>query len=225
MFARPLPSTVTTWVENPRGGRARGPRGLARAWFEVLVRPRRFFRSGVAPGDQSSGLVFGVLVTVAYLGISFAVDPARIPSVGGGRPVSALLTLAAVGLFVAPAALHLVAALQTLLLILFVPRRAGVSETVQVLAYAVAPVVFGAVAPAVVGGVGAAALTLASGLYGTVLLAVGLGVVHETSLLRGGLAALLPAVLVFGYGFGGVAAFQSLGGVAALRSVLAALGL
>jgi hypothetical protein len=169
--------------------------------------------------------VFGVLVTVAYLGISFAVDPARIPSVGGGRPVSALLTLAAVGLFVAPAALHLVAALQTLLLILFVPRRAGVSETVQVLAYAVAPVVFGAVAPAVVGGVGAAALTLASGLYGTVLLAVGLGVVHETSLLRGGLAALLPAVLVFGYGFGGVAAFQSLGGVAALRSVLAALGL
>lgn len=193
---------MTTWIETTRGGRARGPRGLARAWVEVLVRPRRFFRSGVAPGDQASGLVFGVLVTVASLTTAFVVDPTLIPPVTDSRALAAAITLAAVGLFVAPAALHLVAALQTLLLLPLVSDRAGVSETVQVLAYAVAP--------AVVAGLGVDALTVAACLYGTVLLAVGLSVVHETSLLRGGLAAALPAALVFGYGFGGFAALGSL---------------
>ena len=49
---------MTTWVENPTGGRDRGPRNLVRAWIEVLVRPQQFFRNGVAPGDQAPGLVF-----------------------------------------------------------------------------------------------------------------------------------------------------------------------
>jgi len=48
---------VTTWIENPEGGRARGPRAVVRSWGEVLVRPRRFFVTGVGPGDVLDGVV------------------------------------------------------------------------------------------------------------------------------------------------------------------------
>jgi len=194
--------TVTTWVENPRGGRARGPRGLARAWVEVMIRPRRFFSTGVAPGDQAAGLAFGVLVTLVSLAADVALGARAVPAFTESRALSTLLLFALVGIFVAPAVLHLVAALQTLVLVVLVRDRAGVSETVQVLAYAVAPAVFA--------GGGADVLALGATLYGSVLLAVGLAVVHETDLVRGSLAAAPAAALVFGYGFGGFAALTAL---------------
>ncbi len=193
---------MTTWVESPRGGRDRGPRGLLRAWAEVLVRPRRFFRNGVAPGDQAPGLVFAVCVALGYTSLRFALVPGSVPSFGGGGALSVVLGLAVVSLFVAPAVLHLVAALQTLLLVALVPDRAGVSETVQVVAYAAAP--------CVLAGVPSAALRLACACYGAALLAVGVSEVHRTSLVRALAATALPAVLLFGYGFGGVAAAAAL---------------
>lgn len=127
---------MTTWVEEPRGGRDRGPRGLARAWVEVMVRPKRFFRNGVAPGDQAPGLYFAVTIALLFIGTRFLFDPASVPSFSGRPVVSAALTLLAVGLIVAPLTLHLTAALQTIILMLTVDDRAGVSETVQVVAYA-----------------------------------------------------------------------------------------
>lgn len=193
---------MTTWVENPRGGRDRGPRGLVRAWVEVLVRPRRFFRVGVAPGDQAPGLVFGVAVVFLYVVGLFASTPSAIPSFGTGRAASALLSLLAVCLFVAPATLHLIAALQTVVLIPLVSDRAGVSETVQVVAYAAAPC---ALAGAPIPG-----LRAVCSAYGAALLVLGVAEVHGTSPVRAALAAALPAALVFGYGFGGF------GGVVAL---------
>ncbi|WP_129116504.1 YIP1 family protein [Halegenticoccus tardaugens] len=193
---------MTTWVENPRGGRDRGPRGLARAWVEVLVRPRRFFRNGVAPGDQAPGLVFGVAVALLYVGGLFAFSPGEIPSIGVGPGLSALLSLLLVGLIVAPAALHLTAALQTVLLILAVRSRAGVSETVQTIAYAAAPCVFA--------GIPVPEVRALCAVYGAVLLAVGIGVVHRTTLARAALASALPAALVFGYGFRGFGAVLTL---------------
>jgi len=57
---------VTSWIADPEGGRARGPRALARAWIEALVRPRRLFANGVAPGDQAPALTFAVAVAAAY---------------------------------------------------------------------------------------------------------------------------------------------------------------
>jgi hypothetical protein len=196
---------VTTWVEEPTGGRERGPVGLARAWAEVLLRPRRFFRNGVAPGDQAPGLVFAVFVTLAHVGLRFAADPGLAP-VYQGRPVlSAVFALAVVALFFAPLSLHLVAAVQTLLLRPFVPDRAGVSETVQVIAYATAPAIFAAVpVPAV---------QLGAAAWGVGLLVLGLSEVHGTSVARAAVAAAVPALLVFGYGFGGVGALESLLGV------------
>ncbi|MFB6219967.1 MAG: YIP1 family protein [Halolamina sp.] len=191
---------MTTWVAEPDGGRARGPRGIARAWAEVLVRPRRFFRNGVAPADQAPGLVFGVLVAVVVAAGRLSVGdlPALPPFVPETGVLRAVLVLLAVGLFLAPATFHLAAALETLGLLLVAPDRGGVSETVQLIAYSTAPCLFAAVPwPP---------LQVACCLYGAGLLVLGTAVRHETTLPRAALAAALPAVLVFGYGFGGLAA-------------------
>lgn len=195
---------MTTWVEDPEGGRDRGPVGFVRAWLEVLVRPRRFFRNGIAPGDQAPGLVFGVFVALCYSGGVLAFSPGAVlgtetlPLVADSRAATALLLLLSVALFVAPATLHLTAAVQTLLLIPFAPDRGGVSQTVQTLAYATAP--------CVLAGLPFPAVRLACTAYGAILLVVGVSVVHRTSLPRAALLAALPAGLVFGYGFGGFAA-------------------
>lgn len=199
---------MTTWVENPRGGRDRGPRGVARAWVEVLIHPRRFFRVGVAPGDQAPGLVFGVLVALAYVGGLLAFSPGAVvgsqfvPLVAESRPVTVALVLLVVGLFVAPATLHLVAALHTVTLLLTVRDRAGVSETVQVLAYAAAP--------CALAGAPVAPLRAVCAAYGAVLLVVGVSEIHDTSLARAAVAAALPALVLFGYAFGGVDALATL---------------
>ncbi|MFB6303823.1 MAG: YIP1 family protein [Haloferacaceae archaeon] len=197
---------MTTWVENPRGGRERGPRGLVRAWVEVLVRPRRFFRNGVAPGDQAPGLAFGVAVALAYLagllGSGAATVPSDLPVVGGTGALATAFVVLAVVLVVAPAALHLTAALQTLLLMLVVPDRAGVSETVQVVAYATAP--------CALAGLPVPGLRVLCTGYGAALLVVGLSEVHGASPGRAAVAGAVPAALVFGYGFGGFGAIATL---------------
>ena len=201
---------MTQWVENPAGGRRRGPRGLARAWLEVLVRPRRFFENGVAPGDQAPGLTFAVVVAFLHVGGRLLLSPSalsgyeRVAAATESPALSAVVVLGVACFLVAPLVLHLAAALATLSLVAVVADRAGVSQTVQVVAYAAAPAVFAAVpVPAV---------RLLAALYGTGLLVVGLAVVHRTSLPRAAVAGAAPAVLVFGLALGG---FEALEAVAA----------
>ncbi|MFC6785590.1 YIP1 family protein [Halobaculum halobium] len=193
---------MTTWVDDPEGGRARGPSAVARAWAEVLVRPVRFFGTGVAPGDQAPGLVFAVCVAVAFAGGRFLFDPASIPTAFGGPAISAVVSLLFVAVFVAPAGLHLTAALQTVLLILFVRDRAGISETVQVIAYATAP--------CALAGPPVPELRAACALYGAGLLVMGIREVHETTTVRAVAATVVPASLVFGSGFRGFDAIATL---------------
>jgi hypothetical protein len=196
---------VTQWVDSPTGGRDRGPVALARAWAEVLVRPRRLFRSAVAPADQAPGLVFAATVVFVAELSRLLLGVAAYP-VLGGRPVASLVFwLAIATVLVAPAALHLTAALQTILLIPGAPNRAGIGETVQVIAYATAPCVLAGV-PALPVRVGVTA-------YGAGLLAVGIAEVHDVSLPRGAALAALPAALVFGYGFRGFAAVRAMTGI------------
>jgi len=199
---------VTTWVETRREGRDRGLTGLLRAWVAVVVRPRQFFRDGVAPGDQAPGLVFAIAVALVYQGLGFALAPATIPAIEGGPLVSALVALLVVALFVAPALLHLTAAIQTALLIPLLSRRAGVSETVQVIAYAAAPCAFASLP---IPGVRA----LCAG-YGAVLLVVGISEVHQTTVPKAAVAAAVPAGVVFGYAFGGFRAVSELAAALAL---------
>jgi hypothetical protein len=197
---------VTQWVENPTGGRDRGPLAIARAWIEVLYAPGRFFERGVAPGDQAPGLVFAMAVVLVEEATRFALVPGAAPSVGGQPALAALLGLLLAVLFVAPAVLHLTAALQTLLLIAAVPGRGGISETVQVVGYATAP--------CVLAGVPSPTLRVACAVYGSVLFVIGLRTVHDTSTPRALLAGAIPAALVFGYAFRG---FAALGEVVVLR--------
>lgn len=202
---------VTQWVENPAGGRDRGPRGLARAWVEVLVRPRQFFENGVSPGDQAPGLTFAVAVAFVAVGGRLVVAPSslwgyeRVAAATGSPLLTAVVVLGAACFLLAPLVLHLAAALATLSLLPLVAERAGVGETVQVIAYAAAPAVLLA-APH-------PALRLLVAGYGSVLLVVGLSVVHRTTLPRAVLAGVLPALFVFGYALGGIAALEAVAGV------------
>jgi len=189
---------MTTWIEEPSGGRDRGPRAVLRAWVEVLNRPGRFFRAGVAPGDQAPGLSFAMLVVLVEETTRLALDPTAIPAITGTSALSGLLVVAVATLVVTPAALHLVAAIQTLALMALADDRAGISETVQVLAYASAPCVFA--------GIPIPGIRVVATAYGAYLLFVGLGVVHDLRGWRLGLAGVVPATLVFGYGFRGFAA-------------------
>lgn len=210
---------MTTWVENPTGGRDRGPRGLARAWVEVCLRPRRFFRNGVAPGDQAPGLVFAVSVALVYVATRFAFVPATRPEFFASEVASVVVGLLVAGLIVAPVVLHLVAALEVLVLMAVVRDRAGVSETVQVVAYATAPMALAGVGvPPALAGVAGVDLVVAGWRlllagYGVVLLVVGVATVHDTSVPRAAVAAALPALVVFGYGFGGVFALETVTGL------------
>jgi hypothetical protein len=210
---------VTTWVENPRGGRERGPRGLLRAWVEILRRPRRFFENGVAPGDQAPGLVFAVSVALVYVATRFALLPSARPTFFASEAASVFVGLLVAALIVAPVSLHLVAALEVIILMVVVRDRAGVSETVQVIGYATAPMALAGVGvppalatvpylPEVV-----AAWRLGLALWGAGLLVVGMATVHGTSLARAAVAVAVPAVVVFGYLFGGLFAFETLTGI------------
>lgn len=196
---------MTQWVENPTGGRARGPAALARAWVEALVRPRRLFRSAVSPADQAPGLVFAATVVFVEELARALTGSAAYPVFGGRPTASVVFWLSLATLLVAPAALHLTAALQTVILIPFTDERAGVSETVQVIAYACAP--------CALAGLPFPIVRLLATAYGAVLFAVGMSEVHDLSLPKAAVLAAIPAALVFGYGFRGFAAASTVTGI------------
>lgn len=196
---------MTQWVEESEGGRDRGLRGITRAWIEVIVRPRRFFEHGVAPADQAPGLVFAVIVVLLFQGTRFVFGVDRVPVIADQFVLSVAFWLAFVAVIVTPVALHLVAALQTLLLAPFAPDRGGVSETVQVIGYATAPCVFAGIPlpPVQVLAVG----------YGTILLGIGLMVVHRIPARKAVVVGAIPAVIVFLGAFRGVHAIEALAGI------------
>lgn len=193
---------MTTWIEEPSGGRARGPRAVLRAWAEVCYRPERFFTAAVAPGDQAPGLTFAMAVVLVEEASRYALAPSTVPAITGSAGLSAVIAVAVAVLVVTPAALHLVAAVQTLPLLVLAEERAGVSETVQVLAYAAAP--------CVLAGVPVLAVRIVATGYGAYLLLVGIETVHGLGRRRAAVAAAVPAALVFGYGFRGFDALAAL---------------
>ena len=204
-------------MEDPEGGRDRGFRHLLRAWVEVLVHPRRFFSNGVGPGDQAPGLTFAVVVAFAFaLGWLLAdpgvlSDPDALPPIADSDLLTAVVVLLAVVTLAAPVGLHLTAAVATLSLLVAcvelrggfsLRERAGVSETVQVVAYASAPMALAG--PPVAG------LRVVCAGYATVLLLVGLHTVHRTTLLRTLVAGVPPAVVGYWVAYRNVGAVRTL---------------
>lgn len=191
---------MTTWVE-PEGGRERGVEGLAKSFTQVLLNPLTFFDEAVSPGDQAPGLVFGMAVVLVAAATRLALNPGDALAFPAAAWVRVALTVALVVMLVTPAAIHALSALQTLALVAVAPSRAGVSETVQLIAYAAAP--------CVVAGLGVPAVTALAGLWAFALLVVGTRVVHDLSWPRAAIAAFAPGVLAFGTGFGAWPAVQT----------------
>jgi len=189
---------VTQWVGDSGIGRPRGPTALVRAWGEVLVRPHVFFRYNVAPGDQGPGITFLAAVVFLEEAIRLALVPNAYPVFGGRPTLSAVVWLLFVVVLVAPLGTHLVAALQTVLLAVAAPDRAGVSETVQVICYATAP--------CVLAGIPDPRLRTVVVAYGIGVYLVGIAIVHHLGPWRTLALGGLPAALVFGVGFRGFAA-------------------
>lgn len=182
---------MTTWVE-PRDGRRRGPLGVLQAWVQVLRHPVRFFEEGVSPGDQGPGLAFAMLVVLVEESTRLYLVPAARPMVSNSELLGSILFVTITALLIAPLALHAFAAMETLVL-LAAQSRGGVSETVQILAYAAAPCVFI--------GLPVPEIRVIAGVWTAVLLGIGFYVVHD---LPAPLAAVFPlpaAVLGVGYGF------------------------
>lgn len=194
---------MTEWVEDPTGGRARGPGGVARAWLEVLANPWRFFRTQLSPGDQAPGLTFAAAVVLLEEATRLALVPGAAPVFRDQPAISALLWLLVATVLVAPAAVHLTTAVSTLLLAVLAPERGGISETVQVICYALAPCVLVGIPEPWLGVLGA--------VWATDLVVLGLAAAHDISLVRAALVAVPPVVLLIGLGFGGFSDLATIG--------------
>ena len=188
---------MTRWVENPEGGRARGPSGIADAWAEVLRNPWQFFETRISPGDQAPGLTFAAAVVLVEETTRLALVPGAAPVFQGQPAVSAVLWLLAAVVLIAPAAIHLTTAATTVVLMVLAPERGGISQSVQVVGYATAPCVLVGIPNAWVGLVGT--------VWAVDLLVLGLARVHDIPLPAAAIAAAFPATVVFGVGFGGFA--------------------
>lgn len=194
---------MTTWIEQQDGGRERGPLGLLRSWIAVLTSPREFFRTGIAPGTQAPGLSFAIVVAVLHVTTWFTFNPPR------WSILQFVLVYLLIAVFLTPLSLHLAGAIVTVPLVPLVSERAGVSKTIQVIAYATAPCVLPAFVLPVLW-IGVLPLSVLpvlwalTGGYSVALLVVGIARVHDTSMVRACIVSGVPAVIVFGYGFRGL---------------------
>lgn len=179
-------------------GRERGPIGIARSWIRAMSAPRSFFRSAVVPGDQAPGLLFALAVVLVEESTRLLLVPGAVPETRVGPVLSGVLTVALAVLLVAPVVLHLAAAGVTLGLVLVTPDRETVSETVQIVGYSTAP--------CLLSGVPIPAVRVVAALYGAVLLTLGVAIVHDVRSDRALLATVVPAVVIYGYGFRGIPA-------------------
>jgi hypothetical protein len=171
------------------------------------------FGGWITPGDQAPALTFAVAVAAAFVLGWIAADPAVAAGPIASSPLlsAAVIVLVAAAL-AAPVGLHLTAAVGTVSVVVacveiadghFALRdRGGVSETVQAVAYASAPMALA--------GPPIPLLRVACGAYAALLLAVGLSRIHGLTPFRTVVAAVPPALLGYGVGYRSVAALRAL---------------
>lgn len=186
---------------SPNDGRATGAAGgvsllgrSLRLWIETLVTPWRVFPDRVRVGDQTRAIIIAILVAGAWVAVRIGAAPGSFPILGGSTAASLLIWALLLSVVVAPLGVHVLAAIATVVLHAVASDRAGVSETVQTVAFATAP------APVIATGV--AELQVLAALYGGALLVFGLIRVHRISIERAVLVGVIPAYLMFVVGFG-----------------------
>ena len=162
-------------------------------WIVIMFFPWRGFTHRIRPRDQSLGIVFAMLMVGLWAVISLLMGTFSHPVIGGISWLSALIWMSLLVIVVVPVAIHLLAAVATVILIILAPRRQGVSETVQVIAFATAPVPFL--------GIDLIGVQAVAALYGVGLMWYGMRVVHRMSLERALLVVALPAYILFAMGF------------------------
>lgn len=184
---------------------------MVRAWYRILLHPRQFFAESVPPADQAPGLLFAAAVVLIEESTRLVLVDGAAPVLRGQPTLSAVAWVLAAVLLIAPAAIHLTAAVETLVLMAVAPDRGGVSQTVQVICYSMAP--------CVLAGIPNAALTAVVAAWSVGLVVFGTSLVHEVTVPRATVAALVPAAIVFGVGFRGIEA-----GASVLESVIELTG-
>ncbi|MFB6186403.1 MAG: YIP1 family protein, partial [Halobacteriaceae archaeon] len=162
-------------------------------WVGVMQNPRKFFERVIIPGDQAPGLTFAMTVTGIYL---LSLVTFRTAPILSNAIQSVLSGVVLIGIFIAiitPLVIHLLAAIQTVLLMVFIADRGSVSETVQLICYAAAPGIFM--------GIPILLVQIAAGVYGISLYIIGVRVVHNVSFSKAIIVGIVPASILFGYGF------------------------
>ena len=161
-------------------------------WIAIIIRPKWFFEKKIKSGNQSEGLVFA-------MGVVMVEEGSRLILVDSTH---FFISLGVVVLIITPILLHIVAAIQTLLLSIGAKNRKGIGATVQVIGYSIAPCVFA--------GLTIPSLRFLCAAYGSMLLVIGLKEVHDISLKRALVIAIIPAIIIFGYLFRGILSLNNL---------------
>ena len=182
--------------------RSRGPLWLVRAWIAVMVSPRQFFREHVISGKQASGLLFAMVVVLVEESTRVALVPDARSLFDGSPLLAGVVVVAVAVLLVTPTVLHLVAALQTAILMPFVNERGDTSQTVQLYCYAMAP--------CIVAGVPIPEVRVVATLWGFALVTIATTEVHGSWAEPAFFLSVVPASIIFGYGFRGFDAMATL---------------
>lgn len=162
-------------------------------WLIAMFFPWRCFRSHVRPRDQSLAIVFAMAMVAVWAVVRAIFGALAYPTLGSSGWLSAAIWVSLLVVVVTPVALHLLAAVATVILIAVAPERGGVSETVQVIAFSMAPV------PLL--GIDLVGVRAISALYGFLLMWYGVRVVHRVPFERALLVVALPSYMLYAMGF------------------------
>ena len=100
-----------------------------------MSHPKWFFEKKIKSGKQSEGLIFAMAVVMIEEGSRLIIHTSW-------TVAYFLISLGVAVLIVTPILLHIVAAIQTLLLRIGAKNRKGIGATVQVIGYSIAPCIF-----------------------------------------------------------------------------------
>jgi hypothetical protein len=165
---------------------------LIDTWLKVMTKPRLFFREMMGESGQGEGLVFVMVLATVEEG-------SRLIWIGSEY----IIIILGITVFIAtPILLHIVAAIQTILLRFVKKDRNGMSLTVKVICYSLSPCIFmGLTVPF---------LRVICAVYGWAILVIGIKEAHGVSMRNALLVTAIPSIIIFGYMLRGLLSIEAL---------------